>query len=483
MAQVALGLDIGTSGVRVVAVDADGRLIAEATRKYALLTPHPSWTEQRPSDWVERTFAALRELTDKLGDQEVTALGLSGQMHGMVALDQKGEVIRPALLWNDQRTGDAVKEIEEKVSRDTLIQRTGNPAITGFQLPKLIWLRDAEPENFERTEHFFLPKDYLGFVLSGEMRAEPSDASGTNCFNLEHKTWDEEILGALELSPALFPEIVASYEQVGTLKKEVAEQTGLPEGLLIIAGAGDNAAAATGLGLSSQNLKRGSVSLGTSGVLFAPLKEPHPDPSGRIHLFAHADGGYNLLGVTLAAAGSLAWYQRTFAPKQSFSELSELAAESEPGANGVTFRPYLAGERTPHMNPDLRGSWTGLSLATTQADIMRSVLEGVAFSLRDALDIIAPLSQLSEALATGGGAQSDSWLQIVADVLGLPLDRPTQNQGAAYGAALLALQGVGQVESAFEMGELELKRFEPEDTERYDEPLKRYRDATAAQSK
>ncbi len=476
MAQVVLGLDSGTSGVRVVAVDSAGNLLAEAAASYPLLTPEPGWTEQRPSDWVAETLSALREVAEKLTNHDVTVLGLSGQMHGMVPLDKRGEVVRPALLWNDQRTLAAVEEIEAKVSRDTLIRRTGNPAVTGFQLSKLVWLRREEPENFARTAHVLLPKDYLGYVLTGEMAAEPTDASGTNCFHLVSKTWDEEVLSALDLSAELFPGLVASHEIIGKLKKEVADETGLRAGLPVVAGAGDNAAAATGLGLGSQNLRRGSVSLGTSGVLFAPLETPHPDPEGRVHLFCHADGGYNLLGVTLAAAGSLDWYQRTFAPEKSFSELTQLAQESEPGANGVTFKPYLAGERTPHMDPALRGSWRGLSLATTQADAVRAVLEGVAFSLKDALGAMSPPTPLGEALVTGGGAQSDFWLQMVADVLDLPLVKPAQNRGAAYGAALLALQGTEQVASAFGVGETEVAaRFEPRAGERYREALERYR--------
>ena len=480
MTQVALGLDSGTSGARVVAVDGEGTLVAEATSDYPLLTPRPGWTEQNPSDWVAGALSALREVAGKLEDHDIaydiTALGLAGQMHGMVVLDKHGEVVRPAILWNDQRTGEAVREIEEKVSKEVLIQRTGNPAVTGFQLAKLVWLRREEPENFAKTAHVLLPKDYIGFVLTGEMVAEPSDASGTNCFYIETKAWDEEVLGALDLSAALFPDVVASHEVVGKLKRGVANEVGLPAGLPVIAGAGDNAAAATGLGLSNRNMTRGSVSLGTSGVLFAPLKDPRPDLEGRVHLFCHADGGYNLLGVTLAAAGSLDWYRRTFAPEKTFSELTKLAEGSEPGANGVTFKPYLAGERTPHMNPDLRGSWTGLSLATTQADAVRALLEGVAFSLEDALEAMSPLAQLEDALATGGGAQSDFWLQMVADVLGLPLAKPTQNQGAAYGAALLALQGTGQISSAFAVGERDpSERFEPRETGRYDDALARYR--------
>ncbi len=471
-----LGVDLGTSGARAVAVDETGVLVAESTRSYPLLTPRPGWTEQRPEDWLEGTVAALRDLSSQLSGREIVALGLSGQMHGMVPLDAHGEVVRPALLWNDQRTGEGVAELEAAVPRETLVARTGNPAITGFQLPKLLWLRQAEPENFARTRHVLLPKDYLGFKLTGVMAAEPSDASGTNCFELTQKVWDAEVLGALGLSAELFPEIVPSHEVVGRLTKEMSEQTNLPEALPVVAGAGDNAAAAIGLGVSKDTPGVGSVSLGTSGVVFAPLDAPKGDPQGRVHLFCHADGGYNLLGVTLAAAGSFRWYRDTFRPGVSFDVLTQEAETSEPGANGVTFKPYLAGERTPHLDPDLRGSWTGLSLATAQADLVRSVLEGVAFSLRDALDIITPLAPLTKAFATGGGARSDTWLQLTADVLGLSLTRPKQSQGPAYGAALLALQGVGYTDKAATLARLERDRsFSADPSEPYKGALRRYR--------
>ena len=468
---ITLGIDIGTSGVQVVAVDEVGKVVAEVSRSYPLLTPHPGWTEQNPQDWSRETLAALKEINTQVSD--VGAIGLSGQMHGMVALDAAAEVVRPAILWNDQRTGKAIAEIDERVPRDIMIQRTGNPAITGFHVGKLVWLRSEEPDTFARTKHSLLPKDYIGYVLTGEMASEPSDNSGTNCFHLETKTWDEEILGALELSPTLFPQVIASHDITGQLTRDIAAATGLPEGIPVIAGAGDNAAAATGLGLSSRRPELGSVSLGTSGVVFAPLKEARPDPEGRVHLFCHADGGYNLLGVTLSAAGSFQWYRDTFAPDKSFTELVDLAAASSPGSNGVTYKPYLSGERTPHLNADLRGSFTGLSLASKQGDIVRSVLEGVAFSLRDALDIISPLAKLSQALVTGGGAQSQVWLQLVSDVLELPLQKPVQNLGAAYGAALLAAQGVGQVEDATAVSEqTQSALINPADTS--------YKDALAA---
>jgi len=477
MAQVALGLDLGTSGVRVVAIDTEGNLLDEVTRSYPLHTPKPGWTEQDPKDWQRETLAALKELAGRLESHDIISLGLSGQMHGMVPLDGEGKAVRNAILWNDQRTGSAVEEMLERVPLETYIGRSGNPPITGFHVCKLIWLRNDEPENFARTKHSLLPKDYMGYLLTGEMRSEPSDNSGTNCFNLEHKKWDEDILTGLELPASLFPDVIASHELTGKLTKDMATQTGLPEGLPVIAGAGDNAAAATGLGLSSRRPQLGSVSLGTSGVIFAPLSEAKPDPKGRVHLFCHADGGYNLLGVTLSAAGSFQWYRDTFAPDKSFDELVDLAAQSSPGCNGVTFKPYLSGERTPHLNPDLRGSFTGLSLAASQADVVRSVLEGVAFSLRDALDIIEPLAKLERGLATGGGAKSELWLQMVSDVLQLPLERPEQNQGAAYGAALLALQGVGVVEDATKVAEQTTgKTVSPGDAQVYTKTLGAYRD-------
>ena len=476
MTALALGVDIGTSGVRVLAVDEAGRVVAESVRSYPLLTPRPGWTEQNPEDWFDETVTALKELTAKLDGHELVALGLSGQMHGMVPLDAHGEVIRPAILWNDQRTGSGVAELEAAVPRETLVARTGNPAITGFQLPKLLWLRQQEPDNFARTRHVLLPKDYLGFRLTGVMAAEPTDASGTNCFEITQKVWDAEVLGALGLSVELFPQLVSSPEVVGTLTNDLAKETGLPEGLPIVAGAGDNAAAAIGLGLSSLTPGVGSVSLGTSGVVFAPLDAPTPDPEGRVHLFCHADGGYNLLGVTLAAAGSLQWYRDTLRPGVSFDVLTQEAETSQPGANGVTFRPYLAGERTPYLDPNLRGSWTGLSLASTQADLVRAVLEGVAFSLRDALDIITPLAPLSKAFTTGGGARSNMWLQLTADALGLPLIRPKQSQGPAYGAALLALQGLGVAEQAASLAQLESDHnFQPTKDSPYQDALGRYR--------
>ena len=445
MAEVTLGLDLGTSGVKVVALGADGRVLAQATQGYPLLTPHPGWTEQRPQDWVEATLGALKSVAGQLlaAGHTPLALGLSGQMHGAVFLDAHGEVIRPAPLWNDQRTAGAVAEIEAAVPRAELIARTGNRAVTGFQLPKLLWLRQSEPEHFARTRQVLLPKDYLGYVLTGQMYTEPSDASGVGALNLASKTWDTGVLGALNLPADLFPEVADSWGVTGRLTPGAAGQTGLPAGLPVVAGGGDNAAAGIALGLTGARPEVGSVSLGTSGVLFAPLSTPTSDPEGRVHLFAHADGGYNLLGVTLACAGALQWLRDKLAPDTDFETLLTEAAAVPDGADGVTFLPFLAGERSPWMNPDLRASWTGLALSHGRGHLTRALLEGTALALADTFEVMKPLVKVRFFLATGGGARSDLWLGLVSGALGTEVQRSFQEPGAAEGAAVLAMPAAG----------------------------------------
>ena len=471
---VALGLDVGTSALKAVAVDEAGEVVASCDRAYPLLTPQPGWSEQRPEEWWDAARWAIRELLSELeGRYEPLAIGLSGQMHGMVPLDENGAVVRPAILWNDQRTGEAVAAIERSVPRRELIDRTGNPAITGFQLAKVVWLRQAEPQNFARTSNILFPKDFIGYRLTGELFAEPCDASGSNAFNLHAMAWDADVLDALELDARLWPQVVPSKAVVGDVDLGVAEELGLPAGLNVVAGAGDNAAAAYGLGLSSARPQLGSVSLGTSGVICAPGSEPKPDPEGRVHLFCHADGGYFLLGVTLAAAGSLGWFRDRLAPDRSVEELIALASEVPAGAGGVTFKPYLSGERTPHLDPSLRGSFHGLSLATGLPQMVRAVLEGVAFSLRDAFTVMEPLGAPEQALLTGGGARSGSWSQLLADVLQIPLARSDSERGPAYGAARLALENSGGPQPRAEGG---LEWLEPGDFGPYEEAYARYRE-------
>lgn len=472
-----IGLDLGTGGVRAIAVNLQMQAIAVATSSYPLLTPQPGWTEQNPSDWLEASLNALLDLTQKLNGHQVLALGLSGQMHGMVPLDADGSVIRPAILWNDQRTGKAVDAIETAIPRQEMIRRTGNPAITGFQLPKIVWLRSEEPQAYARLQQVLLPKDYLGYMLTGELVTEPSDASGIGCLNLVQRQWDADILKALNLSLALFPAIVESCAIAGRLKPVIAERTGLPAGLPVVAGGGDNAAAAIGLGISSSHLNRGSLSIGTSGVIFVPCDRPIPDPEGMVHMFCHADGGYHLLGVTLAAGGALRWYRDTFAPQLAFTDLMAMADLSSPGARGVLFLPHLAGERSPYLDPDTRGAWVNLSLAHTQADLVRAVLEGVAFNLRAALEIINDITPVHQLLATGGGARSNTWLQILADVLQAELVAPQAEEGAAYGAAILAMVGIGayaNLEAAFKMLPQDNKAIQPQANSAYAAAFERY---------
>ncbi|MEH2128425.1 xylulokinase [Nostoc sp.] len=478
MTDIVIGLDLGTGGVRAIAVNLQGQIIAQSTRSYPLLTPQPGWTEQNSSDWVEASLDALFDVTQQLNGHQAIALGLSGQMHGMVPLDVEGKAIRPAILWNDQRTGKAVAEIEAAIPRQELIQRTGNPAITGFQLAKLLWLRTEEPQAYTRLWQILLPKDYLGYVLTGEAVTEPSDASGVGCLNLANRQWDKDILHTLDINPALFPPVIESTAIAGRLKSEMAARVGLPVGLPVIAGGGDNAAAAIGLGISSSNLSRGSLSIGTSGVIFAPCDRPIPDPEGRVHLFCHVDGGYHLLGVTLAAGGSLRWYRDTFAPHISYTDLMDMAERSQPGARGVLFLPHLAGERSPYLDPDTRGAFVNLSLAHTQADIIRAVLEGVAFSLREALEVISAIAPLDQLLATGGGARSHIWLQILADVLQTKLVAPKAEEGAAYGAAILAMVGIGvypNLAAALKILSQDTNVVQPQPNPLYEAGFKRYK--------
>lgn len=455
-ADLALGIDLGTSGVSVVALGADGAVVARSDNPIELHTPRPGWTQQDPADWLAAAEVGLRAVAADVGADRVAVIGLSGQMHGMVALDAGDRVVHPAILWNDGRTAEQVARIEATVGRSIIVQRTGNRPVAGFQLPKVLWLREHGPEAFARTRHVLFPKDYLGMHLTGRRYSEPADASGSGCFELATGTWDIATLAALDLDPGLWPELVASTGIVGEMDSGLARRLGLATGIPVVAGAGDNAAAAAAMGLRADRggatAGTGSVSLGTSGVVQVPVGAPVPDPEGRVHLFADAYGGYLLLGVTLAAAGSLRWYRDTLGAGRSYDQLLALAASSTTGANGVTFVPYLAGERTPHMRADLRGSFHGLSLASTEGDMVRAVIEGVAFSLRDAFDVMRPLvgdGMPTRFLATGGGTVDDLWLETIATLFGCDVARPLDGNGepyevgAAEGAAVLAWRGLG----------------------------------------
>jgi xylulokinase len=420
----AVGVDVGTTAVKAIAVAPDGEVLERREVTYGLSTPRPGWSEQEPKDW----WRATKEALDGLGAGDVAGIGLSGQMHGLVALDSEQEPIRPAILWNDQRTGAECDEIEERVGRRRLVELTGNRALTGFTAPKLLWLRRHEPDHYARIAHVLLPKDYVRLKLTGELGMDVADASGTLLLDVAGRRWSEEVLAALEIDPAWLPPLLESPDRAGET------QRGVP----VAAGAGDQAAGALGVGVDRPGPL--SVALGTSGVVFAALPEFAAEPEARVHVFCHAvPGAWHAMGVMLSAAGSLAWLRDVAAPGEDFAVLVREAEAWEPGVEGLTFLPYLAGERTPHADPDARGAFTGLSVRHDRGALVRAVLEGVACGLRDSLDLIAGLGfGLPErARVSGGGARSDLWLQIVASVLELPLERVAVEEGAAYGAALL----------------------------------------------
>jgi xylulokinase len=432
-----LGLDIGTSGARAVAVDEDGRLVAEASADFELLRPRPGWTEQRPEDWWDAAREVLGRVAGEAGG-EVGGLGLTGQMHGSVFLDERDEVIRPALLWNDQRTARQAEWITERVGERRLLEVAGNPALTGFQAPKVRWLAEEEPRHHARVASLLLPKDFVRLRLTGERATDASDASGTLFLDVRAREWSDELLDAMEVPRAWLPEVREGTEVAGALRDDVARELGLPPGLPVAAGGGDNAAAAVGLGVVRRGLV--SSSIGTSGVVFAHEDEFTPDPSGRVHAFCHAfPGAYHLMGVTLAAGDSLAWWRDRVCAGESFETLLAEAAEVPAGARGLVFLPYLSGERTPHRDPRARGAFAGLSGVHGRAEMTRAVLEGVAFSLRDGLEAMRELGVEPEQIrAVGGGARSPLWRQVQADVYGRPIHRTRADEGPAYGAALLA---------------------------------------------
>lgn len=423
MTQALVGIDVGTTGVKAVALSPHGDVLARAEHGYPLATPQPGWAEQDPVDWWQAAEAALAELA-----VEPEAIGLTGQMHGLVALDEHDRVLRPAILWNDQRTSAESREIEELIGRERLLQLTGNPALTGFTAPKLLWLRRHEPETFARIRHILLPKDYVRLQLTGEHASDVADASGTLLFDVGGRRWSEAVLEALELPAEWLPRALESPETSG----ETAQ------GTPVAAGAGDQAASAVGVGVHEQGTT--AVTIGTSGVVFAPLPKFAPESRGRLHVFCHAvPDRWHAMGVMLSAAGSLRWFRDALAPGEPFDRLTAEAAEVEPGAEGVLFLPYLTGERTPHADPDARGAFVGLAATHGRGALVRAILEGVAYGLRDSLELLTELGEPSaSARVSGGAARSELWLRIVASVLGIPLERPAVEEGAAFGAALLA---------------------------------------------
>jgi xylulokinase len=418
-----VGLDVGTTGVKALAISPEGKVLTRAGQGYPLSTPEPGWSEQDPEDWWRASERALAALDV----DEISGIGLSGQMHGLVALDEADRVLRPAILWNDQRTAMECAEIEERIGLERLIELTGNRALTGFTAPKLLWLRRHESDVYGRIRHVLLPKDYVRLRLTGERAIDVADASGTLLFDVARRRWSEEVLEALGIEAEWLPTVLES--------PEVSGRTG--DGIPIAAGAGDQAAAALGVGVDRPGPV--SVVLGTSGVVFAALPGFAADREARVHAFCHAvPGGWHAMGVMLSAAGSLRWLRDALVGA-SYHELTADASRWKPGTEGVFFQPYLAGERTPHADPNARAAFIGLSLRHDRGALVRAVLEGVAYGLRDSLELLGSLGVEPEVgRISGGGARSELWLRIVASVLGLPLERTAVDEGSAFGAALLA---------------------------------------------
>ena len=467
-APVFLGIDVGTSGVKAILVERAGDVIASATSPLTLNTPRPGWAEQHPHAWWNASIAAIRTVLAQRPHTHVAAIGISGQMHSSVFLDGEGEVIRPALLWCDGRTTAECAEIVERVGGETVLRDlVCNPALEGFTLPKVLWLRNHEPASFERLAKVVLAKDYIRYRLTGALACEPSDASGTLMFDPRHGRWSAEIMRAVGLDIALLPDVGASAAMLGHADAAAASLTGLAEGTPVVGGGADNACGAAGVGAVMPG--EAVASWGTSGTVLAPVTAPAIDARLRVHTFCHvAPATWYVMGVVLSAGSAFAWYRDQLAAADGDSRdaastrLDEEAAALTPGANGITFLPYLQGERTPHRDAALRGALVGLSLAHTRAHITRAVLEGVCFALRDSLAILQEMGLAPDRLLlTGGGAKSTFLRRLQADVFGLPVSTANREEGPAYGAALLAAVGAGEFSDLAAACRATLQRSEP----------------------
>jgi xylulokinase len=441
-----LGIDVSTTGSKALLIDAAGTVVASASSPHTLQNPKPLWSEQDPEEWWTASCAAIRDALSQagVGGDAVAAVGLTGQMHGLVLLDADGKVLRPAILWNDQRTGAQCDEIRARLGKERLIQITGNDALTGFTAPKILWVQQNEPAVYAKARHILLPKDYLRYRLTGAYAMDKADGSGTILFDLRKRNWSGEMLSALGIPADWLPPTFEGPEFTGNITVSVAAETGLKAGTPVVAGGGDQAAQAVGVGAVEPGII--ALTLGTSGVVFATTPSALIEPEGRLHAFCHAvPGMWHFMGVMLSAAGSLQWYRDTVAPNMDFPSLMDEAELIPAGCEGLLFLPYLSGERTPHPDPLARGAWIGLTLRHSRGHLTRAVLEGVAYGLKDGFGLIrgAGLGDIRQVRVSGGGAKSSLWRQILASVLEAELATVNTTEGAAYGAALLAGVGAG----------------------------------------
>jgi xylulokinase len=469
-----LGLDIGTGGSRALLVDDAGRV------RFSFTAPHedmkmerPLWAEQRPENWWEAAQAAIQGVLRESGlsGSDVRAVGLSGQMHGLTLLEADNRVIRPALIWCDQRSQPQVDWINRHAGAEFVVKSTANPMLTGFTLPKLLWVRDHEPANFAQVKKVLLPKDYIRFELTGEYVSDVSDASGTGLFDVVERKWAFELADRVGVERSLLPEVVESSAVTGEVHARAAAATGLAKGTPVVGGGGDQAASAVGNGIVEPGIV--SCTIGTSGVVFGHLKEPAYDPKGRVHTFCHAvEGAWHTMGVTQGAGLSLQWFRNQFAPGASYDDLTWEAAGAD--AEGLFWLPYLMGERTPHLDPIARGGWIGVTAKHTRADLIRALIEGVSFSLKDCLDLVAGLGvQIESVRVSGGGAKSAFWRQMLADIFDKRVVLLETQEGSAYGAALLAMPG--DVRETCRRVIREVESVEPKDAVRYAHEHEKYK--------
>jgi len=455
MTTYVLGIDVGTTGSKALLTDADGVVKASATTEYPMFTPQPLWAEQSPNDWWKASVTSIQRVLSEGGvkPSQVAGVGLTGQMHGLVLLDAQGEVLRPCIMWNDQRTAAQCAAITRKVGAENVLRLTGNPVLPGFTAPKIVWVREHEPEVYEKVAKVLLPKDYVRYRLTGGFFSEVSDASGTSMFDVGQRRWSDEMLKALAVPRQWLPEVTESPVASAHVTARAARETGLLEGTPVVGGGGDQAAQAVGTGITVEGIV--SATLGTSGVVFAASDTYRVEPQGRLHAFCHAvPGMWHLMGVMLSAGGSFRWYRDTLGDveraragesgQDAYDLLTEAAAEVDPGCEGLLFLPYLTGERTPYPDPNARGVFFGLTLRHRKAHMTRAVLEGVTYGLRDSLELMRALGlSIEQVRASGGGARSPLWRQILADVFDTEIVTVNVTEGAAYGAALLAAVGVG----------------------------------------
>ncbi len=436
------GVDLGTSAMKVLLVDETGTVKGSTSHAYPLIFPHPGWSEQEPAEWWNALKVCVKKLLEGIDPSQVAGLAVAGQMHGLVTLDKDDEVIRPAILWNDGRTADETDYLNTVIGKKKLSELTANIAFAGFTAPKILWMQKNEPERFARIEKIMLPKDYINYMLTGVHACDYSDASGMLLMDVEHKTWSKEMLEICGVRAEQMPGLYESYEVIGTVKPEIAKELGLPETCKVVAGAGDNAAAAVGTGVVGQG--GCNISLGTSGTIFISSENFGVDPNNALHAFAHADGGYHLMGCMLSAASCNKWFCDEILKTTDYAAEQVDITEDKLGNNRVFFLPYLMGERSPINDTDARGTFIGLSMDTTRSDMVQAVLEGVSFAIRDSFEVAKSLGiPIERSKLCGGGAKSPLWRTMLANILNITLDIPQTEEGPGYGGAILAMVGCG----------------------------------------